>query len=153
MAQLLLRKFQLFAEEDGANLQLSDEVVNVSTSSENAIAGIRVNTDGTIDKRELGIYTQIDSATDWIIPNGAASSSYEFRITSVTFNIGSVFFIQAAAANTWINMAAAREWTVQDANPFGDGEVDVDFLLEVRLGSSGSAITNGSYTLKVNYEF
>ena len=52
-----------------------------------AIAGIRVNADGTIDKRIGAVYTQIDSATDWGVPNGGITGNEEFFCTDNNANL------------------------------------------------------------------
>lgn len=124
---------------------------SISGSDANPV-GIRINTDGTIDSRANGSYTQIDSTTDWIIPNGAANSDYEVRITNVVWTQGSAFTTEAATEDTWIDMSAAREWSVTDTNPSSPGIQDVTFDLEIRYGSSGSAMDSGSYTLLHDYD-
>ena len=127
---------------------VSGQVVSVTTgTAADATAGIRVNIDGTMDERRGLSFLQIDSTTDWIIPNSSASSSYECRITGVTFNQGSGFFVEAAAENVWINLAGNREWSVKDTNALAGGIKDVSFTLEIRLGSSGGAVDTGAYQL------
>ncbi len=49
----------------------------------NARATIVLRQDGTIDKIEDTTITQVDAATDWIIPNIAAPSNYQFRYTGL----------------------------------------------------------------------
>lgn len=137
----------------GATVTISGESVTVvsSTTSSQSRAGIRVNTDGTIDKRVGNTYTQIDSATDWIIPNGSASSTYQIRITNVTWLQGSAFNTAAAAADTWIDMSADREWSIADTAPGGTGIREVTFDLEIRLGE-GATIDSGSFYLYSEFE-
>jgi hypothetical protein len=136
----------------GPKLSLSGESITGTVSGASVIAGIRVNTDGTIDSLKGTTYAPIDAATDWIMPNSAATSTYEVRITAVTFNAGSAFASEAAAEDAWIDLSANREWTVQDTNAGPAGNQDVDFTLEIRLGSSGNALKSGSYTLLADYD-
>lgn len=104
-------------------------------------AGIRFNTDGTVDKLERVTYTQIDAATDWIIPNDAALSEYEVRYTG---HSGEPFQEFAATENTWIAISAAREWKV--INSSGGTTETANATFEIRRGSSGNALDTGAYT-------
>jgi hypothetical protein len=74
-----------------------------------ATAGIRFNTDGTVDKLVDGAYSQIDSGTDWIIPNVDADSTFDVRCTNIT---SGSWTSEAAAEDTWISLSANREWYV-----------------------------------------
>ena len=89
--------------------------ISDSVGSGTAFAGIRVNTDGTIDKREGGTYTQIDTATDWVRPTGRASSTFDVRANIVSetedgFNAG-----LSDLFGTWLPMSTDREWVVTEA--------------------------------------
>lgn len=105
-------------------------------------SGIRINTDGTISKY-LGTvgggytYTQIDASTDWIIPNGSASSSYQVKldVTSGTPNWVS------ASTGTWIDMSVNRQWIVRRTTV---GNTSWNWTLRIRLGT-GAEIDNGIY--------
>jgi len=72
---------------------------------------VQFNPDGTIDDiHGVGgaeVTVQINAATDWIIPNGAASSQYEVRfITAPT----DPYTTAATAINVWIDLSAARRY-------------------------------------------
>jgi hypothetical protein len=123
------------------------EISSVATTT----AGIRVGTDGFITARRGGSYTSIDTGTDWIIPRTAASSTYECRITSVSFTVGSGWLVQAAANDTWIDLSAHREWSVQDTNSGPAGRKRVSFTLEIRLGT-GAVLDSGAFILEADYE-
>ena len=117
----------------------------------NSFAGIRVNDDGTIDKRtSLGGYQQISQSTDWIIPNSAASGDYDARVTAVTWNAGSSFWIQAAGEDVWTDLSVPREWSVIDTDFSAAGNQDVQFTLEIRKG--GVTLATGDYQLTADYE-
>lgn len=123
---------------------VSGESVTGLKLSGTATAGIRVNADGTIDKNQNGIYSQIDAATDWIIPNGSASSLYEVRVTSVTGSFSNA----AAAPNTWINLGSNREWNVIQV---GEGSSTASFTLEIRY-DGGAVLDSGTYFLTATIE-
>lgn len=119
----------------------------VSTVSEEK-AGIRVNTDGTIDKIEGGTTTQIDTGTDWIIPNGAAHSLHEVRVTNVVDTGGDPgpWTDQAAADDIWIAITSNRFWSVQAVGPGGADSHGADFDLEIRF-NGGAALASFAYSL------
>ncbi len=153
-----LRKFQRGIIQatcvygSGGVVTLSGRIVTVEEEIIAAIAGVRVNSDGTVDKRESAVFTQIDSATDWIIPNSAAPDDYEVRITNVVFNAGTGFFVSAAAEDVWIVLTSDREWSVRDTDSSAGGNKDTDFTIEIRKGSSGGAIETGAYTLIADFQ-
>jgi hypothetical protein len=103
----------------------------------NATAGIRFNTDGTIDKLVGVTYTQIDSATDWIIPNGQASIDFDVRFTAPT----GTWTSEAAAVNTWIDLGTNREWYVQQTSP---GTNSITCTFEIR-DKAGTTVGSGVY--------
>lgn len=116
-------------------------------STELGVAGIRVNTDGTIDKLEDGVVTQLAASTDWVIPNGAASSDFDVRATSVTETGGHGLGWDSAPAadDTWVDLSVNRTW--QDAN-VGSGGSNTgghNFTLEIRY-KGGAALDSAAYS-------
>ena len=76
------------------------------TSVSHAVkAGIRINTDGTIDKREGASYTQLAANTDWIIPNLKAGK----RTIHVNL-LGTDTFMHGDTMNSYLELSAAKEW-------------------------------------------
>jgi hypothetical protein len=108
-----------------------------------ATAGIRFNTDGTVDKRESASYTQVNSATDWIIPNGAASSDYEVRYTG---HSGDAFTTEAAAEDTWIALSSNRLWQLSKNTA---GFYSCTCTFEIRKGT-GATIDTALCTFTAN---
>lgn len=106
-------------------------------------SGIRINTDGTIDKY-LGTvgsgytYTQIDASTDWIIPNSAASSIYQVKldVTSGSPNFSS------DSTGLWLAMTSNRQWIVQRTTT---GSSTWSWTLRIRY-STGGEIDSGAYS-------
>ena len=112
--------------------------------------GLRVNTDGTIDKYS-GIasgagysYAQINSTTDWIIPNSAASSAYQVRL-DVTFTPPN---FSSAATGSWLALTASRQWILRRTT---GGSNSLNWTLRIRL-NTGAEIDNGVYTGSINNE-
>lgn len=129
---------------DSPVVTLSGETVEHSVSSPtNAIAAIRFNADGTVDRIVGGTPTQVDFATDWIIPNSAAPGGYQVRFTSLTGDAPTV--TDSTAEDAWYAFTSGNfDIRLQE---FGTGLQSCSFTVEIRLGSSGSAIASGSYNL------
>lgn len=102
---------------------------NVSFGS-TAKAGIRINADGTIDKLVTAAYTQIDSATDWIIPNGADKSACRFRCT----NSGDSLAPGADSTASWLS--APCEWWVEEIAAEGSKSLNISVEISIDTGSS-----------------
>jgi len=129
-------------------------ISNISTTtSALSISGIRVNSNGTIHKRDGNTYTQINPSTDWIDTPGAAPGLYECRITNVVWTEGGAFTAAAAAEDVWIPVTSSPEWYTQDtAIKAAFGIKDVTFDLEIRYGSSGGALDSGEIGLYSEWE-
>lgn len=104
-----------------------------------ATAGVRVNTDGTVDKRRGGDYFQIDAATDYVIPNDASKTNVRFRCT----NNGSALAGGSAATGSWLDITANREWFVQRST-VGIDTLNID--IEISIDSGSSTHDTGTYT-------
>jgi hypothetical protein len=122
------------------SVTLSGASIN-DTDGVSATAGIRFNSDGTIDKNEGGVYSQIGSTTDWIIPNGAASADYDVRYTTAASP--NDFTAKAAAQNTWIDLGANREWSLTLSSP--DTHLTGDITFEIR-NPGGVTVATGVYS-------
>lgn len=147
MLPWLLAAFSPFT----AILTLSGETIAGTDSGSpfDSTAGIRFNTDGTVEKGEEDngggiVWTQMDAATDWIIPNGAATSDFEVRYTN---RVGTPDFTTSAAAeDSWVDMSTQRVWLWNETTS-GNKTFDADF--EMRRGSSGSAEASATYTFNI----
>ena len=124
-------------------VKLSGETIaNVEADPTQARAWIIFNTDGTVDKREGGAVSQIDTATDWIIPNSGADGIYEVRYTNLS---GDAFTVSAAAADTWIALTAGRTRGYTNTSNGTTTSSTADF--QIRLGGGGGSITSANYSL------
>jgi len=110
----------------------------------NAEVGIRFNADGTVDKKVGGTFTQIDTGTDWIIPNSAANAGYDVGYTGKT---GSAFTTEAAAEDTTVNTGANRLWTLQRGT-VGTNTITCTFQIFIDAVLRGSA----SYTFNAEVQ-
>ena len=135
----------------GPLVTLSGETIIDGSTIRATTAGIRVGSNGIIEKLVNVTLTQIDSATDWIIPNNAASIDYDVRITNVVFTTGTVFSAAAAVEDTWIDLGTDRSWNVADTDsstPAGDTFITFD--LQIR-DPSGVTVASTEYILKALY--
>lgn len=121
---------------------LSGQTIEHNTiPGDTAVAAIRFNSDGTVDQGIDGIFSQIDSITDWIIPNVEADSTFDVRCTGV----GGSWTSSPIADGSWINLGTSRTWTVQRISTEGTNEVTATF--EIRK-DGGAALDSGFYTVR-----
>jgi hypothetical protein len=131
----------------GGTVTVSGEVVtHLVGSSGTAIAGIRFNSDGTVDKRVGGTYTQIDSGTDWIIPNGDADSTYDVSYTGAS----GTWSVQASTEGTWTNLGADRLYYVTATGGTGIPK-SITCTFNIRK-DGGSVIDSASFTCTATSE-
>lgn len=122
---------------------LTDEL-NIDDSQDSptiALAGVRLNTDGTVDKNLWTAYVQIHAASDWIIPNSKATDQYWVRCT---INSGSNNHINASVEDVWHQMTTWRTFGVQRESI---GVTSFDYTIELATDSGGSNIVaSANYT-------
>ena len=101
-------------------------------------AGIWFNADGTTDRNVGGVPQQINSSTDWIIPNSDADSTYEVRVTNKT---GDAWDSSPIADGSWINLGTNRLWYIQ----VNGGTKTASCTFEIRK-DGGAVIDSATYT-------
>ncbi len=106
----------------------------------NAEAGVRLRSDGLVQRFITPTYSFIDSITDWIIPHAAANADYDGRVTNV---VGDAFTTSPGADGTWFDLGSNREWRLLQNVP---GTATVTFDLEIRDPGSVT-VASTSYTL------
>lgn len=118
---------------------LSGENITDSFGSPTATAGVRINTDGTVDKNETGVYSQIDSSTDWIIPNAAASSAYYVKAEQVSSSGPGT---RTGTLSTWLQLTSNREWKIS-------ATAIASWTLDISISKDGGTTTidTGRYVL------
>lgn len=68
-----------------------------------ATAQLIVRSDGTTDQNQDGAVTQINSGTDWIVPNAAAPGPYSVRFTLTSGDTPGV-----GTLDTWLALTSDR---------------------------------------------
>ena len=135
----------ILAGASSATVSLSGETITDSDLHPGTVtAYVIINSDGTIDKTEDITTSQIDNATDWIIPNSAGGGGYEVRYTG---HSGDALTAEAASENTWIALSSDRTYGIQHSQ---NADKTATFTIEIRRGSTGGAIASASYTTAAN---
>jgi len=133
-----------------ALLGVPGPVVNLITTGISAItndpstASIRFQTDGTVDQDRNGTVTQRGAATDWILPNGAASADYDVRVTNV---FGTGYQSEAAAEDTWVDLGTERIWAIEQ---LVTGANSTTGTFEIR-NPSGMTVASSQITMSCSF--
>jgi len=129
-----------------STVTVSGETIEVVDSGVYAQAGIRVNNDGTLDKKTTTTYTQVDSATDWIIPNSHPGETYHARLT-VSSGVGVWTGGGGQSAGSWININTSPVFERRTA----DNSVETGvWLLEISGDGGVTVLDSGSFTITTN---
>jgi len=109
-----------------------------------ARAAIVVRSDGTIDKIENATVTQIDSGTDWIIPNGDASSLYEVKYD---LDIGDTLDASTDLADGIWGALGADKFFEQRATFYPDQDRASTITISIRF-NGGSVLDSATFILE-----
>lgn len=127
----------------GGTVTLTDQSVS-HTHATAARAGVYWNGDGTVDKREGSTFTQVSALTDWIIPNGAASNDYEFKLSYVS-STGSFATGYRVFYGTW---AAGWHYIDMQKNS-GTGTATLTVTVSVRDAATLTVLDTATIQLSV----
>ena len=105
-------------------------------SPNDAIVGVRINNDGTIDKLTGTTYTQINAATDYIIPNSADKTALRFRAADNNANLEA----GSDATGSWL--AAPCEWYIVATSEVKALDLDIELSIDAGV----SIYDFGGYT-------
>lgn len=127
----------LFDDAGGAAadvVTVSGESVSHGTGGAGgAKAGVRFNTDGTVDRRNGGTYTQIDSGTDWVIPNSTYTGTYHIKWEAGT----GACDVTPFAVSTWTAMSTGpHEWREEE-----DGGSSDSCSITISISDDGGSTT------------
>jgi len=121
-------------------------------------AGLVFQTNGTVNWRRTNTFVQLNPLTDWIIPNSAASSVYQIRLTNLVWITKDEGFLISPSGgtwpggggadsdgdeDTWFDMSVAREWTFIDTagSGVGVGVQHATFDIQMRRGTGPVLVT------------
>jgi hypothetical protein len=131
----------------GPKVNLDGHTINGNTSGSESQAGVRINADGTVDQNDDGVFSQIDSATDWVIPNSLGGADYTAR-ASVS---GDALDAGSAAEDTDLALSTPRHWFVSDNTPTVGGK-SATVTVTLKSAASGATLAVGVYTLTADRE-
>ncbi len=118
----------------GYVVSLDGHVISDADTPAPIKVGVRFNSDGTVDRLISGpSYLQIDSATDWRIPN-AGSGTFHIR---ATLNAQTGSGTRVGALGSWLALTSDREWTVEEPTSSQTATWDLD----IEISADGGATT------------
>ncbi len=138
-------------------VQLQDKtIVHIGFASSVRTAGIRINTNGTVQWLKTYQFLELQPLTDWIIPN-QSGAAYEVRITNLVWiTMDEGFIISPSGSDNWtvdpldlgsdgdpngdedvwFDLSQSREWVFVDhEGTAGVGLQHATFDMEIRLGA------------------
>ena len=137
-------------------VQLQDKLINhVGFPASVRTAGIRINTNGTVQWLKTYQFLELQPLTDWIIPN-QAGGAYEVRITNLVWIAMDEGFIISPSGSdtytvdpllasdgdpngdedTWFDLGTSREWLFFDDDFGGAGGLQhATFDMQIRQGA------------------
>lgn len=130
-------KLLLAAVGSSGTITLSGETISDLVTGS---AYVQINADGTVDKYDPTV-SQIDAATDWIIPNSAGNSSYDVKWTLTSGDAPTV--TNMAVENTWYALTTDRYVGYSPAIPDNTESGDI----VVYIGRGGTVLASATYTI------
>ena len=123
----------------GFTVTLSGETGIDSSGLAPQSVGVRVGSDGKLYKLINGTPTQIDTGTDWIIPNNRATSDFDVfcSVSGDALDTGG----GSEAGSVWLALSTNRDFYVT-----GDpSSASLDITLLIRY-NGGSSLDSGQFT-------
>lgn len=106
-------------DKQAPSVSLSGSAVSPNLASQINDAGWRFNSDGTVDRRRNGTYSQYNSSTEWIIPN-SPSGTYHIRFTLSSGDAADVGTI-----GSWIDLSTSPQFYWNGAEDDGTMRVEI----------------------------
>lgn len=139
----LLKKFAVLAARTASvTVTVSGEFISdaAPNGTRTATAGVRVNNDGTIDKLIDTTYTQIDSSTDWRIPNGSGSG-YHVKFTKNVLDPAPT----GGTLDTWLSLSSSYLVYYDEATD--DTENGGTITIEISDDGGSTTLDSANYPL------
>ena len=134
----------------GEVVTVSGASISHSDSGASAQAGVKFNSDGTVDKQELVTFTQINPTTDWIIPANDFGGIYYISWTDDSRTVNGGIFSEPFASSggtNWQPLTSNRLWTVTNSSNAAS-----QWVITIRIsGDAGlTTLASNTYTLDVD---
>ena len=120
---------------DDVKLTLTGRTIE-SNNPQGAIAGVRINANGTVDQNIDNQFFQINADTDWIIPNAAASGPYQVRATVLSGSLSS------GTVGVWLDLDVDRSFSV-----FAAPGNTLSATIRIEIGIGETVIVSADFTL------
>ena len=114
------------------------------------VSGVRFNIDGTVDQitGDTGAggpdYNQINSATDWVIPN-SKNTGYHIKIVKDSGDALNGSGIDPVGS--WVALSSDRYWYYERGTT---GSYSGTFTISISRDGGTTTIDSGSYTISLN---
>lgn len=133
----------------GGIYTLSGETVVGSTSSgTTSVAVILINPDGTVDKNQDSVVSQIDAATDWVRPAGIGDeTSFEVRYTNKVGDDLLVHNVQLE--DVWHDLDSLNQWGYTTVASGPGTSHSGTFDIEIRNKATQVVLASANYDLSV----
>jgi len=117
---------------------------NIITDVDTGIGLLEVRTDGTLWKREGGTPTQLNSSTDWVVPNGSADSNFDVKWVDLSGD-GANSGNMSADSDTWLAVSTMKSIGFEDSvTSLREGVI----TLSIRR-NDGAVIDTGNFEFSV----
>ena len=142
--------FFLLPTGNSISYNLDGHAIALADSPGPILTGFRFNTDGTVDQHTddntTDMYVQVDAATDWIIPNSAATTSHWIQVQQNSQTGGGT--LSGSVGTSWVQMSSSLEWSIERQAVSGVGTSFWSLAVAIATDSGGSNIVaSGTYTL------
>lgn len=116
----------------GGLVSVSNRSINISGAG-TQLAAYQLHTSGDVKKGDNGAYVVLEA---WKL--AGVVGDYDVRVTET----GGSGLTGGSLTNTWLNLSAIREWTLEE--PTSGGTSTATFLVEVRLAASPFTILDSA---------
>ena len=146
----LLSKMMMAGMNGHLKVTLSGQTIGaIAIDPDSAWARLKIDNDGNVYESEdsgTPSYVQIDTGTDWLRPADSAPADYEVRYTNLT---GEALYAVtgSTAQDAWYALSGGDFILTQACLNVPSSPQSSTFDIEIRKGSSGSALDSASYTL------
>jgi len=127
----------------GSVVTLSGQVVTNIDSPAPVSASIQIRSTGGVFRGLDGSYAQIDTATDWIIPNSAASGPGTYHVRA-TLNASSGTATRTGTLGSWLALTSDRTWELEKT-AIGTSTWDLD--IEISDDGGSTTLSTALYEL------
>jgi hypothetical protein len=128
-----------------AVVTVSGQAVSNTDGPGPVAAQIRFTSTGIVQRGLGGSYAQVDSATDWIIPNSASAGPGAYHIRA-TLNAQTGSGTRTGTLGSWLALTSTRTWELSKPTA---GIATWDLDIEISDDGGSTTLDTGLYELTV----